>query len=223
MTDTILESISDGVFTVDSSWRITSFNKAAERITGIRRKDAIGKLCHEVFKSNMCERECPLRKTMITGKPIIDRKGYCLSPAGEKIPISVSTALLIDGDGKIRGGAETFRDLREIEALKEQLEDRDATGDFQSRNIEMRRILELLPTIAESTATVLIEGETGTGKELIARRIHSLSDRAEGPFVGINCWSPNSSGIKKEPLPEPTKIKKGASSEQRMEHSFWMR
>ncbi len=187
MTNTILESISDGVFTVDSSWHITSFNKAAERITGIRRKEAIGKLCHEVFKSNMCERECPLRRTMKTGKPIIDKKGYCLSPAGGKIPISVSTALLIDGDGKIRGGAETFRDLREIEALKEQLEDRDAAGGFQSRNTEMRKILELLPTIAESTATVLIEGETGTGKEVIARRIHSLSDRAESPFVGINC------------------------------------
>jgi PAS domain S-box-containing protein len=187
MTDTILQSISDGVFTVDSSWHITSFNKAAERITGIRRKEAIGKLCHEVFKSNMCERECPLRRTMKTGKPIIDKKGYCLSLAGEKIPISVSTALLIDGDGKIRGGAETFRDLREIEALKEQLEDRKAAGGFQSRNTEMRKILELLSTIAESTATVLIEGETGTGKEVIARRIHSLSDRAEGPFVGINC------------------------------------
>ncbi len=187
MTDTILESISDGVFTVDSSWHITSFNKAAERIIGIRKKDAIGKLCHEVFKSNMCESECPLRKTMKTGKPIIDKKGYCLSPAGEKIPISVSTALLIDADGKIQGGAETFRDLREIVALKEQLEDRDAVGGFQSRTTEMRKILELLPTIAESTATVLIEGETGTGKEVIARRIHSLSDRAEGPFVGINC------------------------------------
>ncbi len=187
MTDIILESISDGVFTVDAEWRVTSFNKAAERITGIDRGEAIGKLCHEVFKSNMCEGECPLRRTMRTGKPIIDKKGYCLNPKGERIPISVSTALLIDGEGKTAGGAETFRDLRELEALKERLQERSAEGLFSSRSPAMHRIIELLPTIAGSSASVLIEGETGTGKEVTARAIHRLSDRANGPFIAVNC------------------------------------
>ncbi|MCK5196588.1 MAG: PAS domain S-box protein, partial [Desulfobulbaceae bacterium] len=53
-TESILESISDGVFTVDSSWHITSFNKAAEKITGIPRMEAIGRRCFEIFRSNMC-------------------------------------------------------------------------------------------------------------------------------------------------------------------------
>jgi PAS domain S-box-containing protein len=187
MTEIILESISDGVFTVDAEWRVTSFNRAAEAITGIPRSEAIGKLCHEVFKSNMCETECPLRRTMKTGKPIIDAAGYCINPSGERIPISVSTALLVDADGRAIGGAETFRDLREIEGLRQQLGLNPKEGDFSSRSPSMRTIVDLLPTVAASTATVLIEGETGTGKEVTARAIHAQSSHAQGPFIGVNC------------------------------------
>jgi PAS domain S-box-containing protein len=188
MTEEILESISDGVFTVDTEWRISFFNKAAEHITGLRRKEVLGKLCHEVFKSNMCESECPLRKTMKNGRPVIDKKGWCLNPSGERIPISVSTALLLNKDGSISGGAETFRDLREIEALKEKLEGTlgSDTRTF-SRNQELASLYARLPAIAESGSTVLIEGETGTGKEVLAQKIHKLSTQHEGPFIAINC------------------------------------
>ncbi len=187
MNDIILESISDGVFTVDADWRVTSFNKAAERITGIDRTEAVGKLCHEVFKSNMCEGECPLRRTLRTGKRIIDKKGYCLTPVGERVPISVSTALLVDAEGRVAGGAETFRDLREIEGLKEKLGKKSADADLTSGSPRMRRLLDILPTVAESEATVLIRGETGTGKEVLARAIHRLSPASKGPFVAVNC------------------------------------
>ncbi len=187
MTDIILESISDGVFTVDSQWRITSFNRAAESIIGIKRTEAIGKLCHEVFKSNMCESLCPLRKTMQTGKPVINMEGFCINPGGERIPISVSTALLKDEAGKVIGGAETFRDLREIEELKQQLDSDPVKGELTSRSPSMRSVLEMLPTVAGSPSVILIEGETGTGKEVTARMIHRLSPQAEGPFVAVNC------------------------------------
>ncbi len=187
MTEAILESISDGVFTVDAEWRITFFNKAAERITGIGRSVAVGKLCHEVFKSNMCEGECPLRRTMRTGRRIVDRKGWCLTPKGERVPISVSTALFVDGNGLTVGGAETFRDLREIEELKEKLVEMASGADLSSRNLAMGRLLDLLPTIADSEATVLIRGETGTGKEVLARELHRLSPAGKGSFVAVNC------------------------------------
>ncbi|MBN2135022.1 MAG: sigma 54-interacting transcriptional regulator [Acidobacteria bacterium] len=186
-TDAILDSISDGVFTVDREWIITSFNRAAERITGIPRDEAIGRLCSEVFRSSLCEGNCALRRTIKTDKPIIGKSCYIINPDGEKIPISVSTAVLRDRDGNITGGAETFRDLSEIEELRQELKDGFRVGDMSSRSPVMRKIFELIPLIAESSSTVLIQGESGTGKELIARAIHNLSSRRDKPFIAVNC------------------------------------
>jgi len=185
--ESILESISDGVFTVDADWRITSFNRAAEDITGIRRRDAIGKICSDVFRASMCEADCALRHTVKTGKPIINKSAFIVDASGRRIPISVSTAILRDESGKIVGGAETFRDLILVEELRKELEGRFQVGDLVSRSTSMRRVFDLLPQIAASDATVLIHGETGTGKELLARAVHSLSPRKDKPFVPVNC------------------------------------
>jgi PAS domain S-box-containing protein len=183
----ILESISDGVFTVNMDRRVTSFNRAAEEITGIPRQEAVGRLCSEVFRSSMCELECALQRTMETGTPVIGQSGFIVDSEGNRIPISVSTAVLRDARGHIIGGAETFRDLSEVEALRQELEGRFRIGDLVSRSPLMQRILEVLPAVAASPSTVLILGETGTGKELMARTIHSLSPRREGPFIAVNC------------------------------------
>jgi PAS domain S-box-containing protein len=186
-TDAILESISDGVFTVDSQWRISSFNRAAEEITGIPRKEAMGRLCSEVFRSSMCEAGCALRETLKTGKPIIGKSGYVIDADGNRIPISVSTAVLRDMEGHVIGGAETFRDLSEVEALRRELDGRVRVGDLVSHSPIMQKVFDVLPAIAASPSTVLILGETGTGKELVARTIHSLSPRNRGPFIAVNC------------------------------------
>jgi len=183
----ILESISDGVFTVDQSWHILSFNRAAEEITGIPRDEAIGRRCSEVFRSTMCGDQCCLRETQRTGKPLIGRTGYIIDAGGNRIPISLSTAVLRDADGTVIGGAETFRDLSEVEALRDELDGRFRIGDLVSRSPLMQRVFSSLDPIAASSSTVLILGETGTGKELIARTIHALSDRCDGPFVALNC------------------------------------
>ena len=151
--ESILESISDGVFTVDGDWRITSFNRAAEQITGISRKEAVGRQCAEVFKSSMCEADCALRKTLETGKPVINRPAFIVDASGRRIPVSVSTALLKDGKGKVIGGAETFRDLSLVEELRKEIEGHYQIGDLISRNAEMRRIFDVLPQIAVSAST----------------------------------------------------------------------
>ncbi len=185
--EAILESISDGVFTVDAEWHITSFNRAAETITGIRRRDAIGRTCSDVFRASMCEAECALRQTVRTGRPVINKSGFIVNAAGRRIPVAVSTAILRDARGRITGGAETFRDLSLVEELRKELEGRFQAGDLVSRSASMRRVFDLLPQIAASDATVLIHGETGTGKELLARALHGLSPRAKGPFVPVHC------------------------------------
>jgi PAS domain S-box-containing protein len=186
-TEAILESISDGVFTVDLDWRISSFNRAAEEITGVSRKEAVGRMCSEVFRSSMCGDDCALHQTLKTKKPIIGKSGYIIDADGKRIPISVSTAVLRDSDGKIAGGAETFRDLSDVEALRQELKGKFLAGDLASRSPVMQRLFEVLPSIAESPSTVLVLGETGTGKELVARTIHSLSTRSKGPFIAVNC------------------------------------
>ncbi|HPJ14185.1 MAG TPA: sigma 54-interacting transcriptional regulator [Spirochaetota bacterium] len=187
MTEDILDSISDGVFTVDFNWKITSFNKAAEKITGVKKTDALGKLCAEVFKSDMCENGCPLSKTLKNGKPLIDVHGFIVNPDGEKIPVSISTAILKSKSGKITGGAETFRDLREVELLRRELRGDSCEGFFSSSSGAMKNICGILPALAESSSTVLISGETGTGKEVLARKIHSSGPRKDKPFVAVNC------------------------------------
>ncbi len=186
-TEAILESISDGVFTVDSEWRVTSFNRAAEAITGVPRQEAIGRFCSEVFRSSMCGVDCALQQTLKTGKPVIGKSAYIIDSEGERIPISISTAVLRDAEGRIIGGAETFRDLSEVEALRQELEEKYRVGDLTSRSPLMQRVFDVLPTIAASPSTVLILGETGTGKEVIARAIHSLSPRSQGAFIAVNC------------------------------------
>jgi PAS domain S-box-containing protein len=186
-TDSILESISDGVFTVDGQWRITSFNRAAEQMTGISRTDAVGRRCSDVFRASMCETECALRHTIDTGTPIVNKAAFIVDAGGRRIPISVSTAILKDQHGDVVGGAETFRDLSIIEELRKEIKGRSQVGDIFSRSASMRRVLEVVPRVADSESTILLQGETGTGKELVARAIHGLSGRREGPFVAVNC------------------------------------
>ncbi len=185
--DVILDSIADGVFTVDEDWRITSFNRAAEQITGVSRQDAIGQQCCDVFRASICEGECALRETLDTGRPIVNKAIYILDAKGQRIPISISAATLKDADGKAIGGVETFRDLSMVEELRKELEGTYTFADIVGRSPAMRELFDLLPRIAESSSTVLIEGDSGTGKELFARAIHNLSPRRNKRFVAINC------------------------------------
>lgn len=187
LTSLILESISEGVFTVDEQWRITSFNRAAEEITGVNRNEAIGKPCSEVFRASMCETNCALQETLQNRTPIVNRTGFIINAQGQRVPISVSTAVLLDPNGHMVGGVESFRDLSIVEQLRKELESRFQLGDMVSRNETMRQLFDILPQVAESLSTVLIQGETGTGKELLARAIHELSPRRKKPFIAVNC------------------------------------
>ena len=186
-TETILNSIADGVFTVDLDWQITFFNRAAAEITGVPAAEALGRPCCEVFRANVCETACVLRQTLETGQPVINQPVAILHTNGKEIPISVSTGILKDAAGKVIGGVETFRDQSLVEELRREIHRQYRLGDIISKSPRMQRIFSLLPELARSDSTVLILGESGTGKELVARALHHLSRRAQGPFVALNC------------------------------------
>ncbi|MDP8244877.1 MAG: sigma 54-interacting transcriptional regulator [Candidatus Hinthialibacter antarcticus] len=186
-TDIILDSIADGVFTVDRNWNVTSFNRAAEKIIGISRQDAVGKPCCEVFRSSICESHCALKHTLKTGAPIINRTIYIIDLKGNQIPISISTALLKNSRGAVVGGVETFRDLSQVEELRKKLYEKYSFEDIVGHSAGMKRIFDVLPQVAASDATSVLIGESGTGKELFARAIHHLSSRNNKAFIAINC------------------------------------
>lgn len=185
--DSILDSIADGVFTVNRDWKITYFNRAAEEITGIDRNDTLGQPCYEVFKASICEEGCYLRQTMETGEPSVHKAAYIIRHDGKRIPISISTALLRDEGGKIVGGVETFRNLSVVETLRKELKGRYTFHDIVSKHEKMHKLFDILPQVAISDSTVLIEGESGTGKELFAQAIHNMSSRKKGPLITVNC------------------------------------
>ncbi len=183
----LLDSVPDGVFTVDADWRVTFFNQAAERITGIRRNEALGRRCCEVFRASICESACALKQTLTTRRQVSNKVVYIVNAQGERIPISISTAPLKDARGRVVGGVESFRDLRLVNELRQQAEQQDSFSDIIGRSAAMRQLFDLMPLVAESDSTVLIEGPSGTGKELFARALHQLSRRQQQPFVAINC------------------------------------
>jgi len=215
LSDAILDAIADGVFTVDQDLNITFFNKSAEKITGVSRKDAIGQKCFDVFRANICQSTCAIKQSIQTGKEVINLNINILNDKDCKIPISVSTAVLRDEAGNIVGGVSTFRDMSAIESLRKELTQQYIFEDIISKNHKIRQILSTLPDIAASNSTVLIEGPSGSGKELFSRAIHTLSNR-KGKFVALNCAAlPDSLleselfGYKKGAFTEAKKDKKG--------------
>ena len=147
----------------------------------------MGRRCCDVFRASICENACALKQTLATSRPVVNKVVYIVDARGQQIPISISTAALKDARGKIVGGVESFRDLRVVEALHRELQQQNSFSDIIGRSAAMRQVFELLPDVAESDSTVLIEGASGTGKELFARALHNLSRRRAKKFVAINC------------------------------------
>ncbi len=185
--DLIFDHIPHGIFTVDGNGHITSFNPAAEAITGWCQAEVLGKNCREVFRSTHCDRRCFLRRSIEDGEPHRDEEVTILGRDGSEVLVAVSTAALQDDLGNIVGGVEMFRSLEMIQTLRRELHGTYTYGDIVSKSPAMQGVRELIPLVAKSDSTVLIEGEPGTGKELVARAIHNLGPRSEGPFVAVNC------------------------------------
>ncbi len=185
--ESVVDSVAEGIFTVDLDWTITFFNQAAAHITGVSVSEAVGQKCWEVFASSVCDGACPMQPCLERGESVLNKSGFILSADGEKVPIGMSSSPLKDNEGNIVGGVESFRDLSSLHQLIQKVEERYSVEDIRTNNPNMIRTLQILPPIAQSTSTVLLLGESGTGKELFARALHNLSLRKDEPFIAVNC------------------------------------
>ncbi len=185
--EAILNSISDAVITIDRDSRITSINRAAEELTGIVASDAIGKFCRDVMSVDLCPGNCPMEQTFNTGEPRTKVDTVVRLKSGRIVPLTVSTALFKDKEGKVLGGVETYRNLEEIEQVVRERKARFPYGDIIGKSPSLKKIFNLIDVIKDTDSTVMITGESGVGKELFATAIHDLSSRRKGPFVKVNC------------------------------------
>jgi PAS domain S-box-containing protein len=184
--DEIMDQIPEGVFVVNTRWQLSYFNQTAQEITGYSREEAMGKFCWEIFRSELCHKNCPVRISMSTGQDLVDQEVEILTKSGEKKLILVNTAQIKKAGNKVLGAVETFHDLSCLHHPGE-ARDLEVFADIVGVSPQMQEIIHQLPIIAASNSNVLVLGESGTGKELIARAVHLLSPRRKGPFQAVNC------------------------------------
>lgn len=182
----MFNSVPEGVFAVDAGFRVTAINNSALATLNILRLRAVGRHCRDVLRVDMGGENCALRQTMESGQTVSVNTHFRDS-LGQRVPVTLSTAPLHDDDGRIIGGVATFIDLSKVQQYLTVESTAGPFRDILTGDPSMKQLFEILPTISRSDSSILILGETGTGKNLMAKVIHRLSARADGPFITVNC------------------------------------
>ena len=183
----VLDNLDVGIFTVNRGGLITFFNKAAEKMLEYTRDQLLGGSCHTIFGGDQTPDVGLMNASIADGKPRKTTSGRMTTLGGVAIPVSATYMALRNEKGKIVGGLATFQDLTLIRRLTQEVSDRYTFHDMVGRGPAMQKIFEMASVVSESDATVLIEGATGTGKDILAKVIHSRSKRSKKPFVKVNC------------------------------------
>jgi PAS domain S-box-containing protein len=183
----ILDNLDVGIFTVNRGGYITFFNTEAEKISGYGRRQVLGKPCTAIFEGVGAHDLCLLQESIANGARRTSRQGKLITKNGETIPIRANYMALRNEKGIIVGGLATFHDLTLVRQLNQAIRERYTLQDMIGKDPAMQRIFETVSVVSATDATILIEGPTGTGKDLLVRIIHSSSRRAQKPLVKVNC------------------------------------
>ncbi len=183
----ILDNLDIGIFTVDRGGHITFFNREAEKISMFDRRDVLGKPFTTIFQESKGPDVGLLRESLDDGRMRSSRQGNMTTRYGVTIPIRAHYIPLRNEKGTIVGGLATFHDMTLVQQLNQAMQERFTFHDMIGREPAMQKIFEMVDVVASTDATVLIEGPTGTGKDMLAAVIHAASRRANQPFVKVNC------------------------------------
>jgi PAS domain S-box-containing protein len=186
-SEEILDSLGEGLFTVDKNFRINFFNRAAEEITGYKREEVISKFCKNVFKADLCASKCPIALVLESGNSIFDYESCIANKLGERIVLKLNSAVLKNGAGEPVGGVVSFRNISDSKIIKDSIKGSSIFHGVIGHSKLMKEIFTLIEEISDSNAAILIQGESGTGKEMIANAIQKTSLRRDKPFIKVNC------------------------------------
>jgi len=182
----LIDEIPLGVVVLDADRRIVLFNRALEALTGFSRNEAAGVPCYHILRSRICVKDCPALRMQEQSEPVWVESDL-VNRDRMLIPVRVTLATVKAFDGKTVGFLETVEDLRPFRAIDAQISQAYSFARLIGRSPQMKKVFQILPVLAQNDSSVLITGETGTGKDMVAEALHQASGRAKGPFVKINC------------------------------------
>ncbi|MCK5663685.1 MAG: sigma 54-interacting transcriptional regulator, partial [Thiotrichaceae bacterium] len=181
-----IDEIPLGVLVLDRDKRVVHINKSFEAMSGARIDRAYGVECHNILRSAACLNNCPI-EIMGSENRSISCKSDMVTMDRQKLPIKITTAPIFDIHGNTTGFIETVQDIRAVEKFEQLQSTAYSFANIVGRSPQMEKIFQTLPIIAQSDTSILITGETGTGKDLVAEAIHQTSERELSPFIKINC------------------------------------
>ena len=204
----IIDSMADGVFTLDAHGLISSWNPAMERISGFSSREALGKTCAILQCSRCFERACPANLNecgILSYGEAVDSECMVRHKDGHDIPVIKNARAVYDDTHTIIGVVETLTDLTDLKQARQKAEEatsrlreKHRLDNIIGRSRVMQQVFADIKMAANSSATILIQGESGTGKELVAGAIHYNSPVSGAPLVTVNCSALSESLLESE-------------------------
>jgi len=182
----LIDEIPLGIVVLDTQRRIVLINRAFEALSGFSMEDARGIPCFHIMRTKLCMQKCPLKK-MDSNSKSISVESDMINKERQLIPVLIHLSPIRDAEGNLAGFLETVEDLRPFKEVDSKTTHAYAFRHLIGKSPKMTRIFQTLPLLAQSDSAILITGETGTGKDVLAEAIHQASDRAKGHFVKVNC------------------------------------
>ncbi len=183
---TLIEHLTEGVMAHDENRQIFVFNKSAENITGYKAADIIGKDCHKVFPGLFCGGDCSYCVSKKLNKSKLRYPNRFIKKDGSILDLEMSVvtmkSLIPEG-----GALVIFRDQTEVNRLKRTLQRAKGFHGIIGQHQSMQLIYDAIEELSDERVPVLIQGESGVGKELVADALHQNSAKKDKPFVPVNC------------------------------------